>query len=98
MSFLNYNNYQKYNKQAAAISYDVNKDIAPKLVANGKGLVAEAIIKLAKEHGIPVRKDKNLMMILSSLEINEIIPIEAYAAMVEILKAIDKYNNSSKEG
>lgn len=94
MSYLNYNKYQKYNKQAAAVSYDADNDLAPKLVATGKGLIAEEIIRIAEENGIPIRKDKNLMAILSTLEINEIIPVEAYAAMVEILKTIEKYNST----
>lgn len=92
MDSTKYNKYQKYNKQAVALSYDADKDIAPKIVANGKGLVAEEIVRLAEENGIPIRNDKDLIKILSLMEIDAIIPIEAYSAVAEILKSIYKIN------
>ncbi len=96
MSYKNYNNnYQKYNKQeAVALGYEHGVDIAPKVLAVGKGTIAEKIIQKAKEHNIPIKQDKDLVKILSLLEIDQIIPLEAYSAVAEILQAIYKYNKN----
>ncbi len=97
MSYKNYNNYQKYNKQeAVALGYKHGIDTAPKILAVGKGEIAEKIIQKAKENNIPIKKDKELIKILSLLEIDQIIPLEAYSAVAEILSVIYKYNKNIK--
>ena len=65
-------------------------DSAPSIVAKGKGLVAEKIIALAHEHGIPVREDRDMIEILSTLDLYEEIPPELYKAVAEILAFIYK--------
>ena len=97
MGYSRYNNYQKYNKQAVALSYDKALDLAPKVVASGKGVIAEQIIKLANERGIPIKEDEDLVKVLSLLEIDSIIPIEAYAAVAEILSSLYEYNDKLKK-
>jgi flagellar biosynthesis protein len=97
MDYSTYNKYQKYNKQAVALGYNELKDIAPKVVATGKGFIAEEIIRRAEESGIAIKKDEDLIKILSALEINEIVPIEAYAVIAEILSEIYKLNNNIDE-
>lgn len=79
--------------KAAAIQYKSGQDKAPKLVAKGKGLVAEKIIELAREHGVPIREDKQLVEVLSTLELYEDIPPDLYKAVAEILAFIYKLNN-----
>ena len=97
MSYKKYNNYQKYNKQEAiALGYELGKDSAPRVLATGKGVIAEKIIQKAKDHNIPIKKDEELIKILSLLEIDEVIPLEAYSAVAEILSAIYKYNNNMR--
>lgn len=76
------------NKKAVAISYDAEVDDAPKIIAKGEGLVAEKIIAIAKERGIEVRKDTGLAEVLNALEVDSIIPIEAYLTVAEILSYI----------
>jgi flagellar biosynthesis protein len=83
----------KQNK-AAALQYRAGIDSAPTLVAKGRGLVADKIIALAKERGIPIHEDRNMVEILSTLGLYEKIPTELYKAVAEILAFI--YKMSSK--
>ena len=73
-------------KQAVALSYDPDDD-APKVVATGKGALAEKIIEEAK---VPVHKDSKLADTLSRLEIGELIPPELYEVVAEILVFVDQ--------
>lgn len=75
-------------KQAVALSYNPDEN-APKIVASGKGILAEKIIDKAKEENIPVHQDKKLVGTLSKLEIGELIPPELYEAVAEILVFVD---------
>ena len=75
-------------QKAVALGYDVKQDQAPKILAKGEGEMALQIIKIAKEHGVQIREDSNLVEILSALELDEFIPLEAYAAVAEILRYI----------
>ena len=75
-------------KQAIALSYDPEQD-APKVVASGKGALADKIIEKAKEADIPVHRDDKLADTLSRLEIGDAIPPELYEAVAEILVFVD---------
>lgn len=76
-------------KQAIALEYDPNDD-APKIVATGKGALAERIIEKAKESKVPVHRDDKLAHALSKLEIGECIPPELYEVVAEILVFVDQ--------
>ena len=76
-------------KQAGALSYDPYDD-APKVVATGKGALAEKIIEEAKQAKVPVHKDSKLADTLSRLEIGELIPPELYEVVAEILVFVDQ--------
>lgn len=75
-------------KQAIALEYDPSED-APKVVASGKGHVAERILEAAKEAKVPVHQDDKLADTLSRLEIGEMIPPELYEVVAEILVFVD---------
>ncbi len=75
-------------KQAIALSYDPADD-APKVVASGRGLLAEKIIEKAKEFDVPIHQDNKLADTLSRLEIGEMIPPELYEVVAEILIFVD---------
>lgn len=79
-------------KKAIALTYDAKTDTAPVVSAKGSGYIAEQIIALAKEHDVEIHKDHDLVEILSALEVDSIIPIEAYTAVAEILSYIYKKN------
>ena len=75
-------------KQAIALSYDPKED-APKVVASGRGLLADKIIEKAKELDVPVHRDDKLADTLSRLEIGDMIPPELYEVVAEILVFVD---------
>jgi len=81
------------HRQAVALRYAPKKDAAPKLVAKGRGYLAERILELAQEHKIPIRRDKNLLQILSRLDLEAEIPAEVYKAVAEILAFIYRLAN-----
>ena len=76
-------------KTAVALGYDPNEDGAPKVIASGKGALAERIIEQAQENKIPVHEDDKLADALSRLEIGEMIPPELYEVVAEILVFVD---------
>ena len=83
-------------KKASALKYDPKKDKAPVVVAKGKGYIAEEIIKRAKEHNIEIKEDKDLVEVLSKLELYAEIPEELYKAVAIILSEVYKINNKIK--
>ena len=85
-------------KIAIALKYDRDHDDAPRVVATGKEKIAENIIALAKQHGIQIHEDKDLATILSKIELDTLIPFEAYATVAEILSFIYRKNAEVKYG
>lgn len=75
-------------KQAIALSYDPAEE-APKVIASGKGMLAERIIERAQESKVPVHRDDSLAETLSRLEIGEMIPPELYEVVAEVLVFVD---------
>ena len=75
-------------KTAVAIQYDPG-DAAPKILATGKGHVAQKSIEEAKKADVPFYKDSKLADTLSRLEIGEAIPPELYEVVAEILVFVD---------
>lgn len=75
-------------KQAVALEYDP-ADSAPKVIAMGKGVVAERIINTARKSDVPVHKDSKLADTLSKLEIGDMIPPELYEVVAQILVFVD---------
>jgi flagellar biosynthesis protein len=75
-------------KQAVALEYDPN-DSAPKVVAIGRGALADKIIDKAKEADVPIHKDDKLADTLSKLQIGDMIPPELYEVVAEILIFVD---------
>ena len=82
---------------AAAITYDRQKDAAPRVTARGRGAIAEKIIELAKKHDVPIKSDPALVQVLSKLDIDEQIPVEVYKAVAEILAFVYSVNNKRRE-
>jgi flagellar biosynthesis protein len=77
-------------EKAAALKYKRGIDSAPTVVARGKGLVAKKIISLARKNGVPVHEDRNLVEVLSTIDLYEEIPTELYKAVAEILSFVYK--------
>jgi len=81
--------FKRKNKTAVALEY-LPGDEAPKILATGKGLIAERIIEEAKNADVPVHKDAKLANTLSNLEIGDYIPKELYQVVAEVLLFVDK--------
>ncbi|MBO5071528.1 MAG: EscU/YscU/HrcU family type III secretion system export apparatus switch protein [Eubacterium sp.] len=75
-------------KTAVALEYEPGER-APKVIASGKGVLAEKIIDVAKEADVPIHKDAKLARSLSILDIGEYIPPELYSIVAEILVFVD---------
>mgnify|MGYP003386379742 CR=1 FL=1 len=78
--------------KAVAIEYERGVDEAPRVTASGKGALAEQILAIAFERGIKVRKDAELVEILSLIEVDSPIPLEAFTAVAEILAFVYQAN------
>ncbi len=86
-------------KKAIALEYDP-EDEAPKVIATGRGAVAERIIESANKNNVPVHRDDKLADTLSRLDIGEMIPPELYNIVAEVLvfvDAMDKLKNKVKK-
>jgi len=70
-------------RRAVALQYGVD-DAAPVVVASGMGYLAERIVDVAQENGVPVYEDDSLATILTQLNLGQEIPEELYQAIVEI--------------
>ncbi len=86
------------NRTAIALEYNPNESEAPKVVATGKGLIADKIIEEAKSANVPVHQDVKLAGTLSKLEIGEMIPPELYEAVAEILVFVDAMEKIQAKG
>lgn len=82
-------------KKAIAIKYDPSKDQVPQIIAKGKGFLAEKILKIAREKGIPIKDDPILAEALYTIEIGEEIPESLYEAVAEVLAFIFRLRNYS---
>ena len=76
-----------------ALTYDTQKDKAPRVVAKGRGYLAGKIIEIARRHNVPLYEDQNLVQVLEALDIETEIPPELYQAVAEVLAFIYRMNN-----
>ncbi|MDQ2679774.1 MAG: EscU/YscU/HrcU family type III secretion system export apparatus switch protein [Candidatus Eremiobacteraeota bacterium] len=70
---------------AAALRYDPVGSEPPEVLATGRGLMAEEIVRVAQAHGVPLHEDAELVEALSRLDLAEVIPRELYAVVAEVL-------------
>jgi flagellar biosynthesis protein len=72
-------------RRAAALRYESGEDAAPRVVAAGRGLVAERILAEARAAGVPVRDDAALAEALAGLDLGAQVPDSLYRAVAEAL-------------
>jgi len=82
-------------KQAVALQYDREKNSAPKVTAKGKGKTAQKIIEIAELNSVPIKKDEDLVELLSKIELDKEVPREMYKAVAEVFHFI--YTNTRKK-
>ena len=71
--------------RAAALGYQLGRDVAPRVLATGVDDVARAIIENGERYGVPIQRDPDLLQCLAPHHVGEEIPPEAYVAVAEIL-------------
>lgn len=82
--------------KAVAIIYDDAKSSAPKVIASGKGVLAEKIIETARAAGIHIQQDPNLVEMLAKVPIGDEIPVELYQTVAEVLAFVYQMNEKFK--
>lgn len=87
----------RISQKAVAIIYDEDKSSAPKVVASGKGTLAEKIIETAREAGVHIHEDENLVELLSKVPLGDEIPVELYQTVAEVLSFVYKMNEKYKD-
>jgi flagellar biosynthesis protein len=83
--------------QAVALRYRKELDRAPTVVAKGRGVIAERIREIAREHGIQVQEDSDLVELLAKVDLDREIPAELYAAVAEILAWVYRANDAMRK-
>lgn len=78
--------------KAVALRYDEGDGAAPRVVARGRGEIAERILAAAAEHDVPVRQDADLLELLAVCDLDEEIPSELYGAVAELLAYLWRLN------
>ena len=71
---------------------NANPDSLPKIIASGRGKLAEQILEIAFAMGVKVREDADLAELLAKLDIDTPIPSEAIVAVAEILAKVYEAN------
>ncbi len=85
-------------KSAVALRYNTDKDYAPVIVASGHGKVADRIIEVADQNGVPVFRDDSTAAVLTMLNVGEQIPASLYEVIagiyIEVLNLSQELNES----
>jgi flagellar biosynthesis protein len=84
-------------KTAIALQYDPNSDGAPKVVATGRGEIADKILLIAQQNQVPIREDPILAQALSMVDLDAEIPPELYAVVAEVLGWVYRLRNKTYE-
>jgi len=91
-------NKDKKSPQAVALRYDPRSESTPEIVASGRGDLAQQIIAAAKEAGIDIVQDPDLLEVLGRVPVGEEIPAELFQAVAEILAFIYRINGRYATG
>lgn len=83
--------------KAAALKYQKEKGTAPKVVAKGKGETAQKIISIAKENNLPIKKDEDLVELLSKVDLDQEVPENLYKAVAEVFVFVYKMTNKDSK-
>lgn len=75
---------ERKDRRAVALRYQQEVDAAPKVIAKGQGLLADRILELANEAGVPITENASLTEVLVKLDLDTIVPPEMYQVLAEI--------------
>ncbi len=83
-------------QKAVALVYEEEKGAAPLVSASGQGKIAEKIIETAREAGVYIQEDADLVELLSKVPIGDEIPVDLYQTVAEILAFVYQLNQKYK--
>ncbi|HID69221.1 MAG TPA: EscU/YscU/HrcU family type III secretion system export apparatus switch protein [Desulfobacterales bacterium] len=83
-------------EKAVAILYDSQTTSSPKVVAKGQGEIARKIIETARDAGVHIQEDANLVELLSKIDLGDEIPTELYQTVAEVLSFVYQVNEKFK--
>jgi len=86
----------RIKRRAVALRYNAESDAAPRVIAKGDRHLAERIIAIAKENGVPIHEDPDLVALLAALDIDREIPSALYRAVAEVLAFVYSVNERAK--
>ncbi len=75
-------------KLAVALKYRLNEDVAPWVVASGRGVLAQALVKKALDMDIPIHPDGDLAELLGDVNVGQSIPEELYEVVAQIMAMV----------
>jgi flagellar biosynthesis protein len=84
-------------RKAVALHYDPEGSSVPQVVATGKGRLADRIIEIARERGIAIREDPDLVELLARLDVDRHIPEQLFPAVAELLAFVYRVNRQAAE-
>jgi len=79
-------------REALGLRYDPEREGAPRVVARGRGELAERILAMAQAHGVAVRHDPDLVALLGAARVGEEVPEELYAAVAHVIAFLWRVN------
>ena len=82
---------------AVAIRYDRDRENAPRVVAKGKGFVAEQLLMIARRHAVPVYQNQTVTQLLMAVELDREIPPELYQAVANVLAYVYRMDGRAAE-
>lgn len=85
-------------RHAVALRYDAQKDAAPRVVAKGAGLLADKIIEVAREHGVHLHEDPQMVAVLAKVQLDSPIPEELYQAIAQVLAFVYRLDRRLASG
>jgi len=83
-------------RRSIALGYDPEKDHAPKVLAKGLGPVADAILSIARKHGVHIEEDPALARSLYVLELGQEVPEDFYIAIAEVLAFVYRLDKNMR--
>jgi flagellar biosynthesis protein len=96
-NFFDFRKARARRPAAAALQYDPLKPEPPELVAVGRGVTADEIVRVAKERGIPIYEEPGLVEALARLDVSDRIPRELYAVVAEVLAYVYRVDAEFRE-
>ncbi len=81
------------DKRAVGLQYDPESAGAPRVVAKGRGELAERLLAIAEEHGVPIRRDPDLLQFLTATQVGDEVPEEVYGAVAALIAFLWRLND-----